>query len=535
MKKTTIRVWLSALLFALLASIPFLVPHAGVISLFAFVPLFYLEQLARENNIRHTWWITYAAFLLFNIASTFWVWWVSPAGSIAAIALNALQMNIIFSLFRWSRRKMKGALPYLFFIATWIAWEHIYQNIEITWPWLILGNSFAVSPKLVQWYEYTGFLGGSLWILFFNALFYELLRQISLEPFVTEKYARRKRRSMIIGVIVALFAPIVASLVIYSNYEESSDPVEVVAVQPNIDSYTEKHGGLSQELQDQRLIDLAEEMTTPQTRYVITPETFSYALDLDNPDDNSTYRNIMAFLERHPDAEFLLGSLTLRFYETKAQGTPAASRIGQRWYDKFNSAMLIDSSGNFTCYHKSKLVPGVEIIPYQKYLGFLTAVFEKFGGASGSYGTQEDVSLLTSHDGTKVGAMICYESVYGEWFRRTSQKGANFITVITNDGWWGDTPGYRQHFRFARLRAIENRRDIVHVANTGITGFIDQRGEVLQRTGWWEPVAIRGTVNLNAKTTFFAENGDIVGRICCFIFCLMFLALLVGSVAKKRE
>ena len=150
-----------------------------------------------------------------------------------------------------------------------------------------------------------------------------------------------------------------------------------------------------------------------------------------------------------------------------------------------------------------------------------------------SYGVSDDVNNLTAKDGTEVGVMICYESIYGEYYRRTANYGAQFTAVITNDGWWGDTPGYRQHFRFAKLRAIETRRDVVHVANTGISGLIDQKGDVIQRTGWWEPVSMRGTVNLNDKKTYYTTHGDVVGRICSFLFLLLFVALIVRRIISK--
>ena len=203
------------------------------------------------------------------------------------------------------------------------------------------------------------------------------------------------------------------------------------------------------------------------------------------------------------------------------------------WYDSFNTAMMIDTTGIMNIYHKSKLVPGTEIIPYQKYIPFLSKIMSAFGGAAGSYGRQDKLSILHGRDGLGVGAMICYESVYGEYYRQTAKLGAGFVAVITNDGWWGDTPGYRQHFRYAQLRAIETRRDVVHVANTGITGFIDQKGDVVQRTGWWEPVAIKGDVRINKDMTFYVNNGDIVGRICSFLFLLLFAAWIVRLIMKK--
>ena len=526
------KLWLCVLLFAALASVPFLLPGCGWVALFAFVPLFKFADMCDTGQVKHKGWLLYLAFILFNTATTFWINWISVAGAFAAITLNALQMWVIFRLFLYSRKYFKGGLPYLLLITMWIAWERGYQNVEISWPWLILGNSLATCPRLAQWYEYTGFLGGSLWILLSNVFIYETAKRIKVKS--ETKYDVRSKVTMAAVTLILLIAPPVLSLIIYNNYQETDDPVEVVAVQPNIDAYTEKHGGLSQDIQDARMLELVRTVITDSTDYVITPETYTFRLNLDAPEQTVTYNGVMNLLEEYPNTNFILGAISHRFFDTRAKAPFNASKVGDRWYVSYNTAMMIDSTGLRNYYHKSKLVPAVEIIPYQKYLPFLGKISEAFGGSSNGYGVSNDVNNLTSKEGTGVGVMICYESIYGEWFRRTSLYGAQFEAVITNDGWWGDTPGYRQHFRFAKLRAIENRRDVVHVANTGISGFIDQRGDVKQRTGWWVPCAIRDTVNLNSEKTFYATAGDVTGRICSFLFLLLAIALLVRRITSKQ-
>ena len=98
-----------------------------------------------------------------------------------------------------------------------------------------------------------------------------------------------------------------------------------------------------------------------------------------------------------------------------------------------------------------------------------------------------------------VSPLICYESVYGEMgLGRT-----NLLAIITNDGWWKKTAGYKQHFAYARLRAIEQRKTIIRSANTGISGVTNAKGEVLESTNWDEAVCISAEVNLNNKTTFY--------------------------------
>jgi apolipoprotein N-acyltransferase len=123
--------------------------------------------------------------------------------------------------------------------------------------------------------------------------------------------------------------------------------------------------------------------------------------------------------------------------------------------------------------------------------------------------------------------------VYGEHCAAYVREGAQLLTVITNDAWWGDTPGYRQHLNYSRLRAIETRRDIARCANTGISAFIDQKGRIHERSAWWEPAILRGSVNLSTRKTFFVRAGDIVGRLSVFLFVLLFAAALVGKMKAK--
>jgi apolipoprotein N-acyltransferase len=529
-KRTRRAIWLLIAGFSILMSLPFLVPHLGFVALVGFLPLFFLDNLLREKQVRHAFWYYYAAFLLFNILTTFWIWFVSPAGAIAALILNALQMAAVFAIYRaasrFIHRRQKNpvtadALSLAFFTVTWLAWEHIYFDIELSWPWLCLGNAFATTPRLVQWYEVTGAVGGSLWILLSNVLLYLL----------SVSRTRRERIGYNIAGWCVIFLPIFCSEIRYDSYKESDDPLEVVVLQPNIDPF-HKYGVEPQSGLDARLIELMARETTPETRYIVTPETFTYNVDIDHPERNASIQRYKAFLSAHPDASLLLGALTLRRYDATEKPTRSARTAGAgTWIDLYNTALVMDSDTLYGTYVKSKLVPGVEIIPYENALPFLGKIVQKFGGSSNSYGTQAEMEALPGGDGHQLGAMICYESVYGDWSRVATKKGANFLAVMTNDGWWGDTPGYRQHFNYARLRAIENRRDVIQAANTGTSGLINQRGDVLCKTDWWVETTFRGTINANDAITPFVRHGDVVGRWASRCFLILLLGLLVWAAA----
>jgi apolipoprotein N-acyltransferase len=179
-------------------------------------------------------------------------------------------------------------------------------------------------------------------------------------------------------------------------------------------------------------------------------------------------------------------------------------------------------------YHKSKLVPGVEQTPFSSSLSFLKPAFEAFGGSAGSYGKQDRPSVFYSQNGIGAAPVICYESIWGEYVADYVLQGAQFIAVITNDAWWGNTPGKDQHLLYAKLRAIEARRWVARSANTGISAFINQRGDVVQRSGWWVSTALKADINLNDEQTFYVKHQDYIAIAGC-LGTGIFLIILVSA------
>jgi len=164
------------------------------------------------------------------------------------------------------------------------------------------------------------------------------------------------------------------------------------------------------------------------------------------------------------------------------------------------------------------------MLPYPEYLGFLNKIAIDLGGTTGSLGTQKERSVFKNKlNKAVVGPVICYESIYGQFVTGYIKKGANCLFVITNDGWWGDTPGYVQHLSYSSLRAIETRRSIARSANTGISCFINQRGDILQKTKYWTADAIKAKINLNNNITFYVKYGDYIGRVAVFVSLLILL------------
>jgi len=114
-----------------------------------------------------------------------------------------------------------------------------------------------------------------------------------------------------------------------------------------------------------------------------------------------------------------------------------------------------------------------------------------------------------------------------------TRKGAKILVVITNDGWWRNTDGYKQHMYYACLRAIENRREVLRSANTGISCRIDKLGRIQEHTEWWEPVVLSVKVNPFNNLTFFARHGDYIGRFGSFTVLFFLLGMFVKTRTKK--
>ena len=156
------------------------------------------------------------------------------------------------------------------------------------------------------------------------------------------------------------------------------------------------------------------------------------------------------------------------------------------------------------------------------------------GGTSVTLGTEFAPRVFETNK-VKLAPVICYESIFGEFISKQCKQGAEFIAVITNDGWWKDTPGYKQHLAFARLRAIENRKWVARSANTGTSAFINQRGDIVQSTGWWARAALRQVINRNAELTFYSRVGDYIGKTSLLVATLAFILTLFYRRRPKKS
>jgi len=492
---------------------------------FAFVPLLFLEEdYLKHPNKKYFFAYVYLAFFIWNLTKTWWVYKATAVGGIFAVVVNSLLMATTFWLFHFVRKRLSDRMALPFFVFVWLAFEKFHLNWDFSWPWLNLGNGFSEYPSWVQWYEYTGYFGGGFWILIVNLMVYKALRAFK------ENNDKRALKISIFKIAAVILLPIFFSLYLKQHYSEKGTTADIIVVQPNLDPWKEKFKYNNKELV-QNFLALAKDSAD----LVIAPETaISQYTEIDNFKFSTPYHLLKNFSRQNHTA-ILTGVDFIHWYDKNEKNIPqTANRTKRgRWYDMYNSAILVTPDDSLQVYHKSKLVVGAEYTPFQKILVPLIGdwVTKTIGVSMGSNVSQKERAVFqVSGTPIKVAPIICYESIYGEYVTQYVHKGANLLAVITNDGWWGDTEGHRQHVSMARLRAIENRRDVVQSANTGISAYINQKGEMQKMLPYNKRGNIKVTVFLNEEKTFYSQQGDYIARVAIFMAVLLFLY----SFARKK-
>lgn len=492
----------------------------GLPLLVALVPLLWIS--ASYDDSRRSWWRVFGwaalTFALWNAVTIWWIWFATPIGPFAATLTSTTLNMIAFMLFHTVSKKGPKALAYTLLVAAWIATEYWYTVGEFSWPWLILGNGFSHDVRLVQWYEYTGVFGGSLWVLLSNILIFEAL------------HTRTLRRWIAAACVV--FIPMIVSLIIYIRWQEPTEKITVTLVQPNVDCY-DKFAG-TEVLQEQNLLDLVAQAPA-ETDYIILPETAipgyydEVSIRIAPPIQHLT--RLLA--EKYPTAQLISGANTLRYYTPGAQ-TRTARRGEDFYYDIFNSTLGIDSAANVAIHHKGRLVIGAEKTPLPWLFELLDFLVIDLGGTLGQIGVGTQGTVF-EHNGIKTGGAICYEGLYGDFYGDFVRRGADAMFIISNDGWWGDTPGYKHLFTISRLRAVEHRRAIGRSANTGRSGFINARGDVEQSLGWEKRGILTDQIALDDTLTFYTRYGDYLGRIAEYLMLLCILYYIAYRYKKRNH
>lgn len=496
---------------------------------FGFVPLLLAEYKTRTNAYHKSqiFGLAFITFFIWNMITTWWIYNSTPFGMWFAEIVNSLLMSLVFLLYHIVARRATFTISSIFLVCIWMSFEYLHLQWQFSWPWLNLGNGFANFTSWIQWYEYTGTFGGSLWILVINIGIYKslLLFREHKNKSILYKSALKNGSCILI--------PILISFSILKTYEEDGQDIEVLILQPNINPYTEKYTTTDDRV-GALLTSLTIKEITRNTDFIIAPETvFADNNRLKNFQYSIAKKTALQLVSKYPKANFLSGISLVDIFEdpSKIRAQTNSHKKGF-FYDNYNSAFFVRPDGTDELYHKSKLVVGVENFPYQSVLKpiFGDAMID-LGGTVAIKTTQPDREVFFSKDSIGAAPIICYESVYGEFVTGYVRNKADFLAIITNDAWWGNTQGHQQHLAYAKFRAIETRRSVARSANTGISAIINQTGNIVASLGYEEQGVLKGTLKTNDAITFYVKAGDYIARISIFLMVFIFLF----SVTRRRQ
>jgi len=514
--------------------------HFGWLAFVGFVPLIFATDKA--ENYRQVLKLSYFAFLVFNMIVIYWIGgWTKESdpflmiGGAALVLCHPLFFTIPMLVYHFVRKRLAKISIFLFPFL-YLSFEHLHSTTEVAFPWLTIGYSQSYNLADIQFASFTGLFGLSFQILLVNCFVYFALATWLSESVTPVDYHKRDRiriAASLLVVIALIIAPeIYGDVTLNSSRKtEYPDKLKVAIIQPNIDPYAKWNGDIDQimqiyEKETYKLeSDKADLVVWPETAipiYILLPQL-------------SYYRNsLQTFLDTTNTS--LLSGLPLAHYYSDNDSVEPSSHYDEfvhKYYDAYNGAALFEPHSDVRqTYGKIILVPFGERIPYADAVPFLIKPLS-WGVGISNWARGKDTTVFKLRNGITFSTVICYESVFPNYVRQFVKKGADFLVIITNDGWYGKSSGPYQHAAYAVLRAVENRRAIVRAANTGISEFIDPYGRFIgNQTKLDERTVLTASIPISHQMTFYSEHGDWIAHVAEVV---SFGVILFGLFLKFKE
>jgi len=481
--------WMQSVSAAILLWLSFPPFNVGILQIPAFVLLIRLSVIC--VSVRQMIYYAYPSFVLWNLLTTYWLMMASVSAGVAAIVANAALMLIPLWLIRRLTLSEINPIGISFLsAAVWVSYEFLHHQWDLAWPWLTLGNAWSNLTGVIQYISVTGVWGVSFWVMFTATLFYHAIVTAS--------------KPVLKSALLIFFAfPLFSALAMISIQQPHDRPFNVTVVQPNSNSYEPYGGHPSMDHLVTHLLELSGEARTDSTELIIWPEN---ALDAALTFSSPQVRRIRDSLKVW-NTELVSGTGYLKYYNDGEAPAVVRGNHSGRDYNFFNAAFHIQPDSPTDVYEKGRLVPVVERFPFVEFFNAADIFDWVHWGGLNSYGLGEEATVFEI-DGVRTPALICYDSVFPGWVNQFVNNDSDFLTIITNDGWWGDSNGHVQHFAYARLRAIEQRRWVARSANNGISGIISPDGKIQLETEYWTEDAFSYKIFQSDRLTFYARFGD---------------------------
>jgi apolipoprotein N-acyltransferase len=524
-------VWFLPFLSGILLGVSALPSKIWFISFLAFIPFLVSLQFIANKKRRNV----YFLFQLLLMLSTFYLWvgfWVLQTANLGFIVGLFIVVPFLVLLFPYIFIFQKRpALANFFFVAAWLSAEYIQGYFELGSPFYNLGHNLGAAPKLIQWYEYTGAAGGTLWILVVNVVLYKLIN-----GFINKSGEWKKQ---LVLVLSSILIPMLISMGIYYTYEEKGKSVEVLVLHPSTDNTDVKY-----RINIYDLLELYLENTlshiSDKTEYLVFPETaITNTGFIEDYHRNLVFNRWFERTAQFPNLKLISGAVAYEAIPNVGKIKNYRRIPGIRysenyktWYYTYNAALQLEQGQAVQFRVKDRLVPYQEYAPYPLILPRISPVGIDFQFS----GKENNRQVFTASNGRKTAALICYETIYGNLFARAAREGAEAFFVLLNEGWYDDPKVPRQFLQLSVIRAIENRRSVVHSSNMGITAVISTKGEILSQTAIKEPDFIKQNVQFSRKWTLMAHLHNYIGILSLiFVFSIVLIAFFLLFLINKRR
>jgi apolipoprotein N-acyltransferase len=399
--------------------------------------------------------------------------------------------------------------------AAWIAHEFLRSIVFSGWGWNTLGSALHAQLVLIQIAEFTGVAGLSFMVVFTNVILLATVRR-----FILETQVKPMRPHFDLTLTMAGIVGVMGFGLHCLNVRRESTPLNVALVQPNVPR---------------------EEKFTVE----FASKTFDLFTRLSRPAlDSSVRPDLLVWPESSMPGPVLGDELSYRFVMDLSASTKTDLLLGTIDQDEtraYNAAMLVSEAGaHVQIYRKVHLVPFGEYVPGRHTIPLLARVVGDQVPDDFAFGKEYTVFKLTN-DKARVAPLICFEDTIGDLARQFVLAGANLLVNVTNDGWFLRSAGARQHVDNAVFRCVETRLPMVRAANTGVTCFINEFGNVTQtlldeKGSHFTEGTLTGQVAIvaNPEPTFYVRHGELFTSACLAVTILTLAFLAVRLLLRRK-